>query len=169
VRAKLVDVEQLQGRVHEGPTRDAGADINREKRTPLDKRVVLSCGSRGRCRDGGRGGAFLQAHPLREVTEDHDVADALDPTVWNRHRAAALHEQGVRLTDEYPVDLALLHVHDQVVHVPQEDAVVCVDLEADDLRNLLERSLTIPWPAVFDIGDMKASVANVPNFSTILH
>lgn len=120
-----------------------------------------------RLRRGGH--AFLDGYALREVPQEDDVPDALDPAERDAHRHGTLDQEGIGLLDEHALHIAMLNVDDEVVHVPQEDAVVCVDLEADDLRNLLERSLTIPWPAIFDISDMKASVANVLNFFTIWH
>ena len=95
-------------------------------------------------------GCFLQGDSLREVSEDHDVADALDPPVRHGHGAPAFHEERVRLTDEQSVDSPVLDINDQVVHIAQEHAGVRVDLEANDLRNLLKDAIAIPCPAYPD-------------------
>src|SRR5207247_5105047 len=75
----------------------------------------LSFGYRG----GDGGGGLLEGDPLREVPEDHDVPDALDPAVRDGDRVAALHQEGVRLPDEDPVDGTVLDVHDQIGPFPQ--------------------------------------------------
>src|SRR5438552_16663561 len=93
----------------------------------------------------GRGRAPLpQGHALREVPQDDDVPDALHPAVRNADRAAPLDEERIRLPDEDSIHGAVVHIHDQIVHVSQEHAIVGVYLEPDDFGQLFEQRVTIP-------------------------
>jgi len=78
------------------------------------------------------------------MPKDHDVADALHPSVGDANGAAPLNEEGVRLPDEDAVHGPVVDVDDEVVHIPEEHAVLRVHLEPDDLGDLFEQGVTIP-------------------------
>src|SRR5207247_9579170 len=76
--------------------------------------------------------------------QKYEVHDTLHPPLRNTDHSAHLEEERIRLPDEDPIHGAVVHIHDQIVHVSQEHAVVGVYLEPDDFGQLFEQRVTIP-------------------------
>ena len=87
---------------------------------------------------------LLEAHPLGEVPQYDDVSDALHPPVGHAHGLGTFDEERVRFSDENALDEAVVDVDYKVVNIAEKNAVVRIDLQADELGNFFEQLLTIP-------------------------